>query len=91
MRPSTASTPCCCYEPRAALVAPDARGIGGLGDLEVIITHAIGWLTPGGALVCEHGDAHRDAVLQLAASAGFSEVTDHDDLAGLPRVLVARK
>jgi release factor glutamine methyltransferase len=79
------------YEPRDALVAPDDGGVAGFGDLRVIITEAFDWLAPGGVLVCEHADTHRPAVLQTAASAGFLDVHDHDDSAGHPRVLVARR
>jgi release factor glutamine methyltransferase len=79
------------YEPRDALVAPDDGGVAGFGDLQVIITEAFDWLAPGGVLVCEHADTHRRAVLQAAASAGFLDVHDLDDLAGHPRVLVARR
>jgi len=79
------------YEPRGALVAPDAMGVAGFGDLEVIITQAIEWLAPQGVLVCEHGDTHRAAVLELATSVGFASANDANDLAGLPRFLVARR
>ena len=79
------------YEPKGAVVAPDARGVTGFADLEIIITQAMPWLKPGGVLVCEHATTHRDAVLALARSAGFTNVRDVDDLAGHPRVLVARR
>jgi release factor glutamine methyltransferase len=79
------------YEPEGAIVAPDAEGVTGFADLEIIISQAPTWLRSGGVLVCEHANTHRDAVLVTAASAGFSDVKDLDDLAGHPRVLVARK
>jgi release factor glutamine methyltransferase len=79
------------YEPRGALVAEDARGIHGFFDLDIIIREACGWLTPHGALICEHSDTHRRAVLELAHEVGFRSVEDLDDLAGRPRVLVARR
>lgn len=79
------------YEPRGALVAEDARGIHGFFDLDIIIREAGGWLTPHGALICEHSDTHRRAVLELAHEVGFRSVEDLDDLAGRPRVLVARR
>jgi release factor glutamine methyltransferase len=79
------------YEPRGAIVAPDSLGVTGFADLEIIIAHATTWLRPGGVLVCEHANTHRDAVLGAARSAGFSDVDDLDDLAGHPRVMVARK
>jgi len=79
------------HEPRDAIVAPDARGVTGFADLEVIITQASTWLQPRGVLVCEHASTHRDAVLAAARSARFSDARDFDDLAGRPRVLVARR
>lgn len=79
------------YEPRGALVADSAGGVGGFADLEVIIGESYQWLAPTGVLVCEHGDTQRDAVLGAARAAGYREVDDLDDMAGLPRVLVARR
>jgi release factor glutamine methyltransferase len=79
------------YEPRGALVADDARGIHGFGDLDTIIRDAFAWLAPHGALVCEHSDMHRRDVLELAHSVGYRSVDDLDDLTGRPRILVARR
>jgi release factor glutamine methyltransferase len=79
------------YEPLSAIVSPDALGVGGFSDVAIIVSEAISWLKPGGLLVLEHANTHRDAALSCATVAGFSEVEDLDDLAGLPRVLVARK
>jgi release factor glutamine methyltransferase len=79
------------YEPRGAIVAPDSLGVTGFSDLEIIISEATTWLQAGGVLVCEHANTHRDAVLGAARSAGFSDVRDVDDLAGHPRILVARR
>jgi release factor glutamine methyltransferase len=79
------------HEPKGAIVAPDVQGVTGFADLAIIISQAMTWLRPGGVLICEHANTHRDAVLSAAASAGFSEARDLDDLAGHPRVLVARR
>jgi len=79
------------YEPRSAIVSPDSRGVTGFADLEIIIAQATTWLRPGGVLVCEHANTHRDAVVAAARSAGFTDVKDLDDLAGHPRILVARR
>jgi release factor glutamine methyltransferase len=79
------------YEPRGALVAPSANGVGGFADLDVIVGESVEWLAPSGVLVCEHGDTQRDAVLVAAHAAGYREVIDLDDMAALPRVLVARR
>ena len=79
------------HEPEGALVSPDARGVAGLADLEQIITSASAWLSERGVLVCEHGHLQRDGVVALALDAGFTDVEDLDDLAGHPRILVARR
>jgi release factor glutamine methyltransferase len=83
--------PVLAYEPRGAIVSPDAAGEAGFADLQIIISEASRWLTPGGVLVCEHANTQRDAVLAAARVAGFASVEDFDDLAGNPRVLVARR
>jgi release factor glutamine methyltransferase len=79
------------YEPLGAIVSPDASGVGGFADVESIITGATAWLAPRGVLVLEHANTHRNAVLASATASGFSEAEDLDDLAGQPRVLVARR
>jgi release factor glutamine methyltransferase len=79
------------YEPLGALVAGDARGVVGFSDLETIISEAPAWLGANGVLVCEHGSVHRDAALELARAVGFREVDDVADMAGLSRILVARR
>jgi release factor glutamine methyltransferase len=77
------------YEPRAALVAPDEGEVEGFADLALIIRHARRWLAPGGVLICEHGEGHRDAVLRAGQRAGFGELRDVNDLSGRARVVVA--
>lgn len=79
------------YEPPGALVAPDAEGVAGFADLATVIAGAPRWLAPGGSLVVEHGEGHREAVRRAAYGAGLRDVVDYDDLAGRPRVLVARR
>lgn len=79
------------YEPRAALVAPDALGVVGFADLAAILQGAKQWLRPGGSLVMEHGDAQRRALIELATELGYVDVRDIDDLSGRPRVLVSRR
>jgi release factor glutamine methyltransferase len=79
------------YEPFGALVSPDADGVGGFADVASIIDGAAEWLAPRGALVLEHANTHREAVLAAARASGFSDVEDLDDMAGQPRVLVARR
>lgn len=80
------------FEPALALFAEDSDdGVEGFAAVEGVVRGAIRWLAPGGWLVVEHGSGHRDAALRCAAQSGLVCVEDRDDLAGLPRVLVARK
>lgn len=79
------------HEPLGALVAPSAQGVEGFSDLEEIIAEAPEWLSSTGVLICEHGNMHREVALKNAYDAGFSDVFDFDDLAGHPRILVARR
>ena len=79
------------HEPLSAIVASDAHGVVGFEDLDVIISGALGWLSPGGTLICEHSNVHRTAVIEAATRAGFNSVDDLDDMAGHPRILVARR
>jgi release factor glutamine methyltransferase len=79
------------YEPLRAIVAPDVQGIVGFEDLDVIISGAPEWLSSGGTLICEHSNVHRAAALDAAKKAGFNSVHDLDDMAGHPRILVARR
>ena len=79
------------FEPRGALVAPDAEGVVGLEDLAIIVSEALDWLRPGGSLVLEHGDNQRPALVALAQRHGYVDVRGVDDLSGRARVLVARR
>lgn len=79
------------HEPRVALVGEDARGISGFADVAHVLREAAVWLAPGGHVVVEHGDAQGAAALEVAREAGLVAATDHVDLAGWPRVLVARR
>lgn len=69
-------------EPRAALAAGD----DGLADLAAIIAGAVAHLAPAGWLLLEHGAGQGPAVRDLLATAGFSDIATHADLAGRPRV-----
>jgi release factor glutamine methyltransferase len=79
------------HEPRGALVAPDAGGVVGFADLAHLVTTSFSWLRPGGALVLEHGESHRRALVDLAELSGYVDVRDFDDLSGRPRILLARR
>lgn len=77
------------HDPYGALVA----GATGLEALAHLVSEAPRWLGAGGALVVEIAPHQRVAVLELVAEAGeaYSPATVYDDLAGRPRVLVARR
>ncbi len=79
------------HEPRGAIVAAATAGIAGFADLDVVVRGAHAWLAPGGALVCEHGDTQRPALLELTVEMGYRFVEDLDDLSGRPRILIARR
>ena len=74
------------WEPTLALHS----GIDGLDDLRRIIADAPRWLTRGGVLVTEIGEAQGEAVVALATGAGLVDATIAPDLAGRDRALVAR-
>ncbi len=75
------------FEPQEALVARE----GGLSAIKKVIACAWKHLAPGGFLVCEIGARQADKVLALAQQAGLLEGRIIPDLAGNPRILVARQ
>ena len=76
------------HEPRIALLA----GPRGLAVIERLCAEASEWLEPGGALLLEVGRGQAPAVRDLLESTGhFEHVTAHRDLAGIERVVEARK
>ena len=75
------------HEPRSALVA----GEDGLDAIRIVARDCAGILVEGGALMIEHGADQADDVARLLAGHGWTEVACHNDLAGLPRVTVARQ
>jgi release factor glutamine methyltransferase len=80
------------WEPRQALVAPTgANGVGGMADIETVVSEAPRWLRPGGALVVEIAPGQAYASIDAARRAGFRQVTTERDLAGRLRMLVARR
>jgi release factor glutamine methyltransferase len=80
------------FEPDLALVSDDGTdGTAGFGDVERVIVGAGEWLAPGGWLFVEHGDRHGVAAANAASRAGLTDVVDHDDLSGRPRILAARR
>jgi release factor glutamine methyltransferase len=69
------------YEPLAALAA----GPDGLDDIREIVRQAPGHLPPGGWLLLEHGYDQAEAVCALLTRAGFVQVQNRLDLAGIAR------
>ncbi len=75
------------HEPRGALVS----GPTGMEDVEVLLEEAPRWLTAGGVLVLEIAATRADESRAAAAGTGsYASIDVIDDLAGRPRVLVAR-
>jgi release factor glutamine methyltransferase len=74
------------FEPRGALVS----GPTGREALEHLLEHAREWLVPAGTLVCELAPHQADVIVERARAFDYAEVLVRADLAGRPRVLVAR-
>jgi len=74
------------WEPELALLA----GRDGLEAYRVIVPGAREWLRPGGALVLEIGADQGDALREMLTAHGYTGVEIRPDLAGLPRIAVAR-
>lgn len=75
------------WEPRHALEA----GRSGLEAITAISSAAAGFLVRDGWLAVEHGYDQGPACEALLRAAGFVDVADHVDLAGLPRVVTGRR
>lgn len=75
------------FDPLGALVA----GPSGLEAIETVVSGAPHWLGRRGALVVEIAPDQAGSVVDLARGAGFRTAAVADDLAGRPRVLVARR
>ena len=74
------------FDPRRALDG----GPDGLDAYRVIVGDAPRLLAPGGALVLELGFGQLEAVTSLLSGAGLAATATRNDLAGVPRALVAR-
>jgi release factor glutamine methyltransferase len=74
------------HEPHGALVS----GPTGLEAIERIVADASSWLVPGGSLVVELAPHQAQLAAARADEAGLVDARVEPDLAGRPRVLVAR-
>jgi release factor glutamine methyltransferase len=74
------------FEPRRALLS----GASGLEMIERLVMRARTYLKPGGYLIFEIGDGQRDKVLSLFGKR-WTEIETAWDLAGIPRVITARR
>ena len=75
------------YEPKMALTAPE----NGLAFYRCIIPAYHRLLKPGGWMVLEIGETKGEEVAALYRADGYTDIQLHRDLAGLPRVVMARK
>ena len=76
-----------CFEPRLALDG----GVDGLDVIRELASRAEDFLEDSGTLILEFGDDQRDAVRDILASRGrFRRINFLEDLAGKPRVAVAK-
>ena len=74
------------FEPPMALIS----GHDGLNDIRVIVAQATAHLRAGGWLLFEHGHDQADVCRDLLLDAGFEEILNRADIAGLPRVAGGR-
>jgi release factor glutamine methyltransferase len=65
-------------------------GASGLEALQVVVEGAADWLAERSALVAEIAPHQADEAKAMALKSGLSEALVRPDLAGRPRVLVAR-
>jgi len=75
------------HEPLSAL----ASGADGLDDIRILATDCGGILAADGWLMMEHGADQQADVANILEAAGWVDITCHNDLAGKPRVTVARR
>ena len=76
------------HEPRVALLA----GPHGLSVIERLCASAADWLEPSGTLLMEVGHRQAQAVLALLQQTGrYERAIAHHDLAGIERVIEARR
>lgn len=86
-RPNDPLPPELAFEPSEALTAGD----DGLDVVRRLIAAAPARLRPAGWLIMELGQGQAEAVRGLAREAGLHSIEVEPDLAGIPRVLIARR
>ena len=74
------------FEPETALTS----GLDGLDDIRKIASQARRFLATDGWLLLEHGYDQSTLITELLTSLNYKNITDHNDLANLPRVVVAQ-
>lgn len=90
------------YVPDAATVEPEVAqhdphhavfgGPDGMAVIAPIVELAGRWLRPGGVFAVEHDDTtSAETVEMVRRTALFEEITKHEDLAGRPRFVTARR
>jgi release factor glutamine methyltransferase len=75
------------HEPLSAL----ASGADGLDDIRILASHCAAILAADGWLMLEHGADQQSDVADILEAAGWVDITCQNDLAGKPRVTVARR
>jgi release factor glutamine methyltransferase len=76
------------HDPRTALFA----GSDGLSVIKPMVANVARWLRVGGGVGVEHDDSNGAGVVEsFTERAVFTDVTEHVDLAGRPRFVVARR
>jgi len=76
------------FEPPLALWS----GVDGLEMIAVVADVAARLLVAGGLVVCEHADVQGEVAPAVYAATGhWTSIRDHDDLAGRPRFVTARR
>jgi release factor glutamine methyltransferase len=66
-----------------------ASGEDGLDAIRRISIEATSVIKKGGTLLIEHGDTQQQEVAGILAAAGWSQISQVNDLAGKPRVTIA--
>ena len=76
------------HDPRHAVFG----GPDGMAVIEPAVRLAARWLRPGGLFAVEHDDTTSSRTVELITSTGsFENIQAHDDLAGRPRFVTARR